>query len=291
MESPKGTIRIEGLNVSYLAAGSGRPVVLVHGLGAAKSWWRHTIPHLASSLRVYALDLPGHGGTDVPAAVTDVDYGARFLLAALDALELPRTALVGHSLGGHIALAVAARAPQRVSRLVVVDSAGLGRELNWLLRAVSLPGMGELVLGFLGRRRWEVRWEYGGLFHDPSLFTPEMAADVLVNRARPGAVSILLAMLRLGVTWRGVRDSALLLDRLPLVQAPTLIVWGDQDPLFPLRHAHRARQGLRDSRLEVLSGCRHCPQLEYPERFNSIVGSFLAEGAPGLALDSRRASS
>ncbi|MBI3954299.1 MAG: alpha/beta fold hydrolase, partial [Chloroflexi bacterium] len=151
--------------------------------------------------------------------------------------------------------------------------------------AVSAPGWGELVLRILGRYRWEVRWEYSGLFHDPSLFTPQMAAEVLANRARPRAAAILLSMLRQGVTWRGVRGDVLLLDRLPLVQAPTLIAWGAQDPLFPLSHARRAQQGIPRSRLEVFPDCRHCPQLEYPERFNDVVGSFLAAETANLALD------
>ncbi|MSQ33024.1 MAG: alpha/beta fold hydrolase [Dehalococcoidia bacterium] len=284
LEIARGTLQVEGLSVAYLAAGpldAALPsVVLVHGLGAAKSWWRHTIPALAARFRVYALDLPAHGESAVPQAVPDAGFGARFLLAALDALGLPRAALVGQSLGGYIALQVAIQARQRVSRLVLVDSAGLGRDLNWLLRVATLPGWGELLLGVLGRYRWEIRREYGALFHDPSVLTEEMAEEIKANRDRPRASAVLLAMLRRGVTWRGVKRSVLLLDQLSQVRAPALMIWGDGDPLFPLSHARSAQEGMPGSRLEVFAACGHCPQLEYPERFNRSVTDFLARPAP-----------
>ena len=231
-------------------------------------------------MTVYALDLPAHGRSDVPAMIPDAGFGARLVLGALDQWGLSQAALVGHSLGGYVALDVAIRAPERVRCLAIVDSAGLGRDLNPLLRVASLPGLGELLLGFLGRFRWEIRREYGALFHDPKIFTDDMVAEVQANRLRPRASAALLAMLRMGVSWRGVKESVLLLERLSKIAEPTLLVWGDSDPLFPLAHARLAQRRIVGSRLEVMRNCGHVPQLEYPERFNEVLLSFLSGALP-----------
>ena len=161
-------VTVAGVNTHYIVAGDGEPLLLFHGLGASVVTWRDNIGPLSKAFRVYAIDFPGHGDSNKP----DIDYSAdsyaRFALHLIDTLELDRPAIIGNSVGGALGLMIALGHPERLSRLVLVSSAALGREISMFIRLVSVPGLGKLL----------VRPRVGGsrlvlhsIFHDQSLVT------------------------------------------------------------------------------------------------------------------------
>ncbi len=170
------SLALEGIGeIGYVTAGIGPAVVLLHGLGASAIAWQENIAALSERHTVYAPDLPGHGTSAKPDVDYDLEYGVRFLEGFMDAVRLDRPAVVGNSMGGLMALATALRLPERASALVLVDSAGLGWEVAWPLRLVSLPVIGPILeatdlrlgLGFMRR-----------LFHDPERIDPAVIQEL-----------------------------------------------------------------------------------------------------------------
>ena len=291
-QSPTGTsvldglrhryIEVAGIGTHFVVEGQGPPVVLIHGLGSSLATWQRTIPPLARRHTVYALDMPGHGDSEKPDIEYSLEAGIDYLDALLDALDVPRAALVGNSMGGLLSLGFALERPKRVTRLALVDAAGLGREMAFLLRLASLPIVGELM------RRSSV-FGYARALMRQASFEGRVTWRVLVDALRgariaPEASHAELNALRNGASFRGVRPGYILLDRLPELAMPLLVVWGAQDKVLPVTHAYAAARKHPSARVEVLDRCGHWPQLEQADEFNRILGAFLAEdGPPGPA--------
>ena len=272
-------LRVNGLRIRCLTAGSdGPPVLLLHGGGidAADFSYKHAIGPLSRTCRVFAPDLPGYGGSDGPDRYT-LDFYAGFLGCLMDALGLERASPVGLSLGGGAALGFALRSPERVDRLVLVDSYGLGSDVPWgrlgylLVRA---PLVNDLSYALLRRSRRVVRWSLYNVVHDRDVVDDTMVEEAyrLVNRA--GAGRAFRSFQRNEVGWGGLRTSYL--DRLREVSAPTLIVHGANDEAVPVAWAQRTNELITGSELRVIPGCGHWPPRERPEEFNRIVEEFLA---------------
>lgn len=276
-EDHRAVVHLNGIRVQYRVAGSGKPVVLLHGLGGSARDWDWVIPDLAHRHRVYIPDLPGTGGSDRPR----VDYTPEFLhnclKAFLDALDLEQVALVGNSIGGLACLHEALRAPDRITDLVLVDSAGLGKETSPLLLALSWPGLGDVSVGW---SRTPVGAWQRVIGRTALLFARPWRAPTawLMHQWRlattPGFLEATLSALRSHSDGRG--QSEVLLDRLGEVRPPTLIVWGIEDRLLPPEQAHRALRRLARGSLKLLPACGHLPQLEEPRRFISAVEPFLS---------------
>ena len=271
-------IEVAGIGTHFVVEGHGPPVVLIHGLGSSLAVWQRTILPLAERHTVYALDMPGHGDSEKPDIQYTLDAGIDYLDAFLDAMDLPRATLVGNSMGGLLALGFALERSERVSRLALVDAAGLGRELAFLLRLVSLPVVGELM------RRSSVFGYARALMRQAST-AGRVTWPVLVDALRgariaPEASRAELNALRNGANFRGVRPDYILLDRLPELAMPLLIVWGAQDKVLPVTHAYAAARKHASARMVVLDRCGHWPQLEQADEFNRILEAFLAEDGP-----------
>ena len=269
-------VEVAGIGTHYVVAGQGPPVVLIHGLGSSSATWQRTIEPLADRHTVYALDMPGHGDSEKPDIQYSLAAGVDYLDAFLDAMDVPRAALVGNSMGGLLSLGFALERPARVARLALVDAAGLGRELALLLRLASLPVVGELM------RRGSVFGYARALMREAS-YEGGVTWSVLANALRgariaPEASRAELNTLRHGANFRGVRPDYILLDRLPELAMPLLIVWGAQDKVLPVAHAYAAARRKPSAQTVVLDGCGHWPQLEQAEEFNRILRAFLAEG-------------
>jgi len=270
---PDEFIKVNGINTHYVVAGSGRPLLLLHGLGGHWGHWEANIPALAQHYRVYAPDIAGFGLSDKPqAADRSLEFLLRFLRGFLDVQEITQAVVIGNSMGGFLALQMALTYPQRVSALVLVAAAGLGPEISWILRLQGLPLLGDLVA--IPSRRL-VRLAVRSIFYDQAQATPKIVEEHYQHFCRPGARQCYLAVIHKGIGQRGQRY--VLLDRLPQIRVPTLLVWGAEDRLLPVRQAHAAAARLPDSRLHVLPECGHCPQMEKPEEFNRLVLDFLAE--------------
>ena len=269
-------IDVGGLPIHYLAAGEGPPLVLLHALGESALDWRWVLPALAHTNRVYAPDLPGFGYSAKPSAEYSPDFFARFVSAYLDALGLDRTAVVGNSIGGLAALRLALSAPARVDALGLVASAGLGREITYALRLPTLPGYGEAAVAWgktpMGafQRAWS---RVPLLFGRPERVPGEWITEQTQIAQLLGFTEATMVALRAQVDMGGQRE--VLVDQLPHLGMPTLIIWGERDRVFPYAQGQKAAFSLRQGVFELIPSCGHLPHVEQPERFVSTLGEFL----------------
>ena len=275
-------IDVGGLTIHYVAAGEGPPLVLLHALGESALDWRWVLPALAHTNRVYAPDLPGFGYSAKTSAEYSPDFFARFVSAYLDALGLDRTAVVGNSIGGLAALRLALSAPARVDALGLVASAGLGREVTYALRLPTLPGYGEAAVAWgktpMGafQRAWS---RVPLLFGRPGRVPGEWITEQTRIAQLPGFTEATMVALRAQVDVGGQRE--VLVDQLPHLQVPTLVVWGERDRVFPYSQGQKALSRLRQGALELVSDCGHLPHVERPDHFATILGRFLDGQASG----------
>jgi 4,5:9,10-diseco-3-hydroxy-5,9,17-trioxoandrosta-1(10),2-diene-4-oate hydrolase len=267
-------IDIGNITMRYRVAGRGDPVILLHGIGGFLEYWDANIQALAQGQQVYALDMLGFGRSTKPPASYTLAFLAQGVQAFAHALQLERVSLVGLSLGGGVALQFARMFPHRVRKLVLVASAGLGRRIGLSLRLATLPILGELFTrpSFAATAR-----AYRSIVMD-SRCIPDAWLDTAGQMVlESGAQRTFLSALRASANVLGVRPRAFepIVHDLPRITAPTLVVWGKQDPLIPAAYAHVAAQGLPHARLHLFDRCGHLPQLEYVDAFNELVHIFL----------------
>lgn len=224
--------------------GAGRPVVLLHGLSGSCRWWRFTAPALARRYSVHIPELVGFGGSRRPGRQPDVPELADVMAEWLGEMDLADFALVGHSMGGQLAIHMAAE-HRMPDRLALVDSSGLPRE--WRLREA-----GRFVARALPPRSW-----------GSPTFVPTIAVDAL--RAGPRAL--------LKATRHLLSDDVT--DLLERITCPTLLIWGELDPIIPLEHGQAMQQRIAGSRLVVMGDAAHNPMADRPAEFNRVLLEFL----------------
>ncbi len=267
---------VQDHRIRYWEEGTGAPIILIHGLANSVLTWRKNVEALGRGFRVIALDLPGHGLSDMPKVRFDLPTGAAFLDAFLDEMGVERAHLAGNSMGGAIALELALTRPERAASLTLADSAGLGREISVLLRLGALPLLGEYARRpTLKGVRNLVRW----MVHDPSLVDEEELPIRLSYLKRRGSAQALLRYLRTGVGLFGQRPRTRRDASLASLSVPTLVVWGAQDPLFPVEQARQAAQAVAGAKLHVFDACGHWPQYEHADAFNRLLGGFVGSVA------------
>jgi pimeloyl-ACP methyl ester carboxylesterase len=282
LEPRVATAVLHGHRVSYRTAGEGPVILLIHGITGDSRQWNAVIPQLADHYTVLAPDLLGHGESAKPRGDYSLGAYAVSLRDLLIVLGHRRATVVGHSLGGGIAMQFSYEYPVFCERLVLVDSGGLGKEVHPLLRAATLPGA-ELALPLLAHRRVHHVGEAIGqalgrlgleLGHDMAEMTRGYASlsDAEARRA-------FLHTVRAVIDLSGQRVDAT--DRLYLAQMiPTLILWGRRDPLIPVEHAATAHQHIAGSRLEIFDNAGHFPHLEEPVRFARLLLDFVKHTDP-----------
>jgi 4,5:9,10-diseco-3-hydroxy-5,9,17-trioxoandrosta-1(10),2-diene-4-oate hydrolase len=271
-------VAVNGITTQYLEAGSGPTVLLLHGHEQSATTWRWVLPALARTHRVLALSLPGHGDTAHADAYAPGSDTAPFVTDFLDTLGVNRLHVVGHSAGGAVALRLTLAHPARIRTLILVDSAGLGREVHPLLAVDTLPVVGELAIllsrlpgGNLGRTTMSAAMLFAQPWRAPADFFTEQHD---LGR-RPGQLEASTATARALFDATGQRQ--ILLDRLPTVTAPTLVVWGGCDYVLPAHQARTAVGLLRHGRLALLPDCGHLPHVEHPGRFAAVLAGWLTE--------------
>ena len=270
-------IEVEGLPTRYLTAGEGPPLLLLHGVGDNAFDWQWAMPALAHTYQVYALDLPGSGGSAKPLPDYSPAFFTRFATAFLNALGIERAAVVGNSLGGLVGLRLALSDPERVAALGLVSSGGLGREVTYALRSLALPGYGKLAVAWGKRRPGALQRALGRsalLFARPWRVPREWIKEQYRLARLPGFLEAQLATLRAQVGLRGQRE--VLVDRLSHLKVPTLVVWGARDRVLPYSQGQEAAARLPEGTLELVPDCGHAPHVEQPERFVSGLGKFLS---------------
>jgi pimeloyl-ACP methyl ester carboxylesterase len=278
---------VNGLRMHCLRAGSrGRPVLLLHagGLDAAGLSFGKTIPALAGKHRVYAPDWPGFGQSDAMPITWRVEECVDFVGRLLDAFGLQRANLIGVSMGGAFVLGFALRAPERVERLILVDSAGLGDEIPGGLLSyfrVRLPLLEELNWALLaGSRTLARRSLCAALVNREQVLSDEMLDEVVRLARRAGAGAAFRQLQRSEYGWRGLRTNYL--HRLSDVKVPPLLVHGTEDRIVPASWAERAHRLMKNSKIEMIPECGHLPPVEKPNLFNRIILGFLLNKRPSI---------
>jgi pimeloyl-ACP methyl ester carboxylesterase len=273
---------IHGYRRAFVHAGKGPAILLIHGIGDSSDTWRDLIPSLAQDHTVIAPDLLGHGRSDKPRADYSVAAYANGMRDLLTVLDIEKATVVGHSLGGGVAMQFAYQYPERCERLVVVSSGGVSREVTPLLRAASLPPA-HAVLPLLGIPFSRVLGR--ALFRILELLDTDIGRDtedmLRIFDALPDATSrhAFIRTLHAVVDWRG--QVITMLDRCYLTRGmPTLLMWGDRDAVIPYEHARLAHAAMPGSRLETFRGAGHFPHHSDPARFLDILYDFLGKTTP-----------
>jgi pimeloyl-ACP methyl ester carboxylesterase len=284
-------ITLHGHKVFYRAGGDGPLLVLIHGITSSSATWEPVLPLLAEHFTILAPDLLGHGDSAKP--VGDYSLGAYACLVRDLMLTLGHDSgtIVGHSLGGGVAMQVGYQFPELMDRLVLVSSGGLGREVSLFLRAATLPGA-ELVLPLLAsgpvlRAGETVGRALGAVGLRTGSDLGEIARGI-ASLNDVGARSAFVHTARSVIDVRGQRVDAR--DRLYLAQAvPSLLIWGERDPIIPAVHGARAHELMPGSRLELFEGAGHFPHLDEPVRFAGLLRAFTRDTEPAhVSLDDAR---
>jgi pimeloyl-ACP methyl ester carboxylesterase len=269
---PGSTIRLDGVGIHYVDRGQGQPLVLIHGLGGSIYNFRYNIPALSEHMRVVALDLKGFGYSERPAAG---DYSlaaqARLVGELMDRLGIPRAAVLGHSMGGAIALRLAATSPEKVDRLILVGSAPPSRMVPRFAGIPPLPSLLRLgtALVLHQPRLREIVLRQG--YYDPSFLSPEMLAEFRRFARTRGSTNAIARLLS-----DAARDEPVDLSR---ISQPVLLLWGGHDRWTSLRLARWLADQIPDARLEVIERARHMVLEERAEEANEAILAFLAGGS------------
>ncbi len=279
---------IHGHDVRYRRGGEGEAVVLIHGLAGSSRTWKAVQPSLVQTYDVIAPDLIGHGESAKPMGDYSLGAFASGLRDLLAVLDVPSATIVGHSFGGGVAMQLAYQHPELCDRLVLVGSGGLGREVSWLLRLVTVPGIEHVMPLIFPRVVAEGGNDLGRALSKVGVRSARLT-EMWRSYSSLAGTADRKAFVR---TIRGVIEpggqTVNALDRLYLAaHVPTMIVWGEHDDIIPVAHAHAAHEAIPGSRLEILEGIGHFPQAEAPERFIEVVSDFLDSTPRGATTPDR----
>src|SRR5271170_5390088 len=270
-------LELHGDRVAYRDNGDGEVLLLIHGMAGSSDSWRSVIPQLSKKFRVIAPDLLGHGESAKPRSDYSLGAFAVFLRDFLDELGVSQATVVGHSLGGGVAMQFVYQHPDYVQRLVLISSGGLGPDVGLVLRLLSAPGA-ELVLPIIPPKpvltaRNKLRsWLTATGIQSPRGAELWSAYSSLSDRQTRESF---LKTLRSVVDYRGQSVSAL--NRLQTrADLPVMAIWGDRDSIIPVDHAYAAHEARADTRLEVLPGVGHFPQVEAPNEVVELIEDFIA---------------
>jgi pimeloyl-ACP methyl ester carboxylesterase len=269
-------LNLGGESVRYWSQGdSGSAVVLIHGITGSVEDWVHNIGSLSLYHRVFALELASLGALPTRESGISLDDTTLLVKEFIETQGISKTAVIGHSLGGQVALHFASHFTEMTTHLVLVASSGLGREVSPSLR-LSSTSVARLLFRAPSRRVLEMGLR--SIVYDPATITPEMVDSGFRRSKLPGYSRSFASLLRAGVDWRGQRDIIVKssLEDLRHVVAPTLVIWGRQDRVLPPSHARVVARALPEARLVFFDHCGHLPQIERPQDFNAAVLDFLS---------------
>jgi pimeloyl-ACP methyl ester carboxylesterase len=282
-------ITLHGHRVSFRRAGWGPVIVLIHGVAGSSETWAPAIDLLAEKYTVVAPDLIGHGESAKPRGDYSLGAFASGIRDLLQAIGHERATIVGHSLGGGIAMQLAYQFPERCERLVLVSSGGLGREVNFLLRAATLPGSEWVIPVLASQRVLDVGGWVGRLAGRAGLRAGSDLEELwraLASLHDAGARQAFVYTLRSIVDSGGQRVSAR--DRLYMAkEMPTLILWGESDRIIPLHHGEEAHEAMPGSRFESFAGAGHFPHRDDPVRFARTLDEFIRSTEPAEITEER----
>jgi len=274
-------IEVDGLSIRYRdTGGDGVPILLSSGIGGSLELWSKQLEALGGTYRLIAWDYPGHGLSDPWDKSFEPDGLADFTLLFLDALGVDRVVLAGNSLGGAIAIRVAARVPARVAGLVLAAPAMVGPEVTLAFRLLTLPILGKLMTKPSNKG---VDVALGAMIHRSGTITDDMRAFMRRNQFKDGGGAAFLQTMRETLTLRGCKPEIWQGARrmLEATACPVLFFHGRQDKVLPAIQAEECHVLTPNSSLHIADDCGHTPQWEVPEEFNRAFVVFLASGVDG----------
>ncbi len=250
---PDGFVDVEGVRLHYVSQGEGAPVVFLHGIPTTLYLWRHILTPVAQTHRAIAVDLPGYGDSDKPTGVTyNMDFFDRMVRGFVERLQLEKPALVGHDLGGMVAIGHAVRHPGELSRLVILDTypyVEVSLRAKLPLRLLALPKVPSWVFG----SRWGTALSLKVGVVNRSVVTDEVIDEYFRPlrtdaRAREVTAEILRVDLREMLEPRA---------RVAKLDLPTLIIWAEKDMVIPLSVGGELHRVIRNSELRTVPNCGH----------------------------------
>ena len=275
---------IHGYRRAFRIAGSGPALLLIHGIGDNSTTWNTVQAKLAQRFTVIAPDLLGHGQSDKPRADYSVAAYANGMRDLLSVLDIEHVTVVGHSLGGGVAMQFAYQFPQLVDRLILVGAGGVTKDVNIALRIASLP-MGSEALALLRLPLVLPAMQVAGKVAGTVLGSTRIGRDlpdvlrILRDLPEPTASSAFTRTLRAVVDWRG--QVVTMLDRCYLTESvPVQLIWGEQDAVIPVSHAQMAHAAMPGSQLEIFKRSGHFPFHDDPDRFVEVVEQFIDSTEP-----------
>ncbi len=282
-------IRLHGHRLSYRSGGRGPVLLLIHGITSSSASWNPVLAQLATRFTVVAPDLLGHGQSDKPRGDYSLGASASLMRDLMVALGHQRATIVGHSLGGGIAMQMAYQFPERVERLVLVSSGGLGRQVTPVLRAVALPAAEYLLPLLTSQPLVSTGAKLGGWIRQIGL---RVGGDIAAMAAGFASLQDIEARRAFVHTARSVIDIAgqrvSATDKLYLAEAvPTLILWGDRDSIIPAHHGISAHELMPGSRLRIFAGVGHFPHHDDPAGFVAALSDFTDTTQPSQPDDDR----
>jgi len=273
---PSKKVTISGVSVHFVEAGEGPPILFLHGLGGSWRDWSVNLPAFAATYRVLAMDFPGFGESDKPEVRYSIEWLTDVVEKFLQEQELDRLNLVGHSMGGVVALNVASRPKSRVKKLVIADAVGIGDKSEFLAYAMSKKIMGP-----------DTEWEFVESFLKNQF---RVMADDLIEKQKPQTARDLFESLKMPIIGRPllpmtpeVQMIASIFDfdirpKLASIRQPTLILWGAKDPVASPQDAFFLQVKIHASTLILFPDSGHSPMMEHPSLFNQELGKFLHAG-------------
>lgn len=272
-------LQLHGDRIAYRDEGDGDVLLLIHGMAGSSETWRAVIPPLSKKFRVIAPDLLGHGESAKPRTDYSLGAFAVWLRDFLDELGVSHATVIGHSLGGGVAMQFVYQHPDYAQRLILISSGGLGPDVGWVLRLLSAPGA-EFVLPIVAPPPvLSIGNKLRSWMRSAGIRSPRGAElwSAYSSLSDGQTRQSFLRTLRSVVDYRGQAVSAL--NRLRLREdLPVMAIWGECDGIIPVAHAHAAHEARTDARLEVLPDVGHFAQVEAPEQVVELIEDFIATG-------------
>ncbi len=265
-------ITVNRMNVRYTVRGTGDPLLLLHGFCEFLETWDLNLHPLGEYYQVYAMDLPGHGLSDKPYLDYNIAFFTDFAVSFMQVMGIDHASIIGHSFGGAIGINIATSFPEKVDRLILESSFGLADDISLLHKLCSIPVLAKTD-SHESRIALEERINLN--FYKPDFVAREIMGRSYLFMRMPEARRVMLNIMHNWVDSRGLRREAIMMDRLHLIQSPTLIIHCAQDRMHHVSLSQNAWRLIPDARLKILSGCGHCPHIEKAPEFNKAVIEFL----------------
>jgi pimeloyl-ACP methyl ester carboxylesterase len=272
------TIQINGHTIFYVVKGNGEPLLLIHGYGAGMWVWEKQIDILSQFYRVYALDLIGHGFSDRPKMTYTPEAYILFMRDFMDGVGMERATLIGNSMGGGIAWAMAALFPERVNKLILINCVPpdvldqvRNESFRTLVAIKDIPLLPYLVIA--SRNKNSIKWILQECVSDIKLITPEILnRQYQISKIR-GTTRVLYS------TFKQAKKASTLKNRLSRIDHPTLLIWGERDLIFPPTVGETLHRAISGSKLQIVEKSAHIPMWETPEEVNPAILEFLKESS------------